>query len=230
MIPKIIHQTTNSYTWEEMTLIKKNKKIMPDFLHVLWGDEMNEVLFEKYFPNNVDDYLNFSANVVKADIARCLYLYDRGGIYCDTDYFFYRPIDAGLLAHRCVLGVEERENESVGGYKAGNAFMASEASFGLWLEFVESIFFRYRQGERNVVQIGGPHALTKFIKNNKAWEEKITFLPPEVVYPPFENFKLSTYRDQNTLGAHLCWGSWRKRGLMRRIRSRGRRIASAMLA
>ena len=90
---------------------------------------------------------------MRVDVARCLYLYDHGGIYCDTDYFFYKPLDDAFLSHRCVLGIEELENENCGGYKAGNAFMASEAGFELWPEFVDSIFYRHRQGERNIVQV-----------------------------------------------------------------------------
>ena len=74
MIPRIIHQATDSYTWEELNLIAKNKNKMPDFVHFLWNSNLNQALMEKHFPQHMDEYLKFAAGVMRVDVARCLYL------------------------------------------------------------------------------------------------------------------------------------------------------------
>jgi mannosyltransferase OCH1-like enzyme len=230
MIPKIIHQSTTTRTWEEMHLVGRLKKMMPDFQHIMWSAEQNLALLEKMFPKYVDEYLSFDRPVIRVDVSRCLYMYLSGGIYCDTDYLFYRPLDKKLLDCKCLMGVEEEENGAVGGgYKVGNAFLGSEPGFALWAEFVESIFYRHRRGESRVVFLSGPHALSLFLKNHKEHESSVTFLPPASVYPDRRCMGLTTTRTKITLGAHLCWGSWRDKSLTRRVRNRARRCLSAVL-
>ncbi len=229
MISKKLHQTTHESTWEERYLINKAKKMMPDFEHRLWTDEENLALFERHFPEHIDAFKGFKQGVIRVDIARCLYLHEHGGTYFDTDYRLYRPLDNEFLSHRCVIGIEESEDSFLGGPKYGNAFMSSEKGFPLWMDFVESIFFRLRQGEERVLFLGGPHALTIFLKQNDRYKSQITFLPPITVYPGFRLLKLTTERDATTIGAHLCWGSWRNKEFLQRIRSQGRRRLSAIL-
>ena len=55
MIPRIIHQATDSYTWEELNLIAKNKNKMPDFVHFLWNSNLNQALMENHFPQHMDE-------------------------------------------------------------------------------------------------------------------------------------------------------------------------------
>jgi len=226
----IIHQSTTTRTWEEMHLVGRVKKMMPDFRHILWTDEENLSLFEKVFPKFIDEYLSFDRAVIRVDVSRCLYMYLNGGIYCDTDYLFYRPLDRRLLNHKCILGIEEEDNKAVGGgYKVGNAFLGSEPGFSLWTDFIESIFHRYRQGESRVVFLSGPHALSLFLKGHKEYESLVTLLPPANVYPDRRFMGLTTARKDTALGAHLCWGSWRDKSLMSRIRNRARRCLTAVL-
>lgn len=204
--------------------------MMPDFDFRLWNLDKNLELMERHLPQYMDEFKAFKIGVIRVDIARCLYLYEYGGIYADTDYRFYKKPDAAFLSNRCVLGIEEPENAAVGGgYKVGNAFMASEKGFELWPAFIESIFERCKAGEERVVHIGGPHALSIFLKQNPDFERAITFLPPETIYPPFRMAKLKTYRDDTTIGGHLCWGSWRNKGLIQGLKSRTRRIVSAVI-
>jgi mannosyltransferase OCH1-like enzyme len=213
-----------------MHLVGRLKKMMPDFQHIMWTDEQNLSLFEKVFPQYVDQYLSFDHPVVRVDVSRCLYMYKSGGVYCDTDYLFYRPLDSELLGHKCILGIEEEDNRAVGGgYNVGNAFIGSEPGFSLWTDFVESIFYRHRRGENRVVFLSGPHALSLFLKGHKEYESLVTFLPPASVYPDRRYLGLTTARTETTLGAHLCWGSWRDKSFTNRVRSRARRYLSAVL-
>ena len=230
MIPKIIHHTSNTDSWEERQVVAQAKRMMPDFSFRFWTDADNDALMERILPQHMDVFRAFKAGVIRVDIARCLYLYENGGTYADTDYRFLRPLDQAFLSNRCVLGIEEHENVAIGGgRKIGNAFMASEQGFDLWPAFVESIFDRQKKGEERVLFLSGPHALSIFLKQNPEYQKDIAFLPPETIYPPFRMAKLKTYSDSTTIGAHLCWGSWRNKGLVQGFKSRTRRIVSAVI-
>ncbi len=231
MIPKILHQTSRAMTWEERRLTAHARALMPDFDYKFWDDAQNLALFESLFPDKVDTYLSLPGGVARADIARCLYLYTHGGIYFDTDYKFYQRPDAAFMAARCVLGIEEEDNKATGGgIKVGNAFMASEKKFPLWPEFVASIFHRYEKGEDRIIFLGGPHALSLFLKENPVWMEGVSLWPQSVIYPGFSMMKLTTLHDADTIGAHLCWGSWRGKSVLRMVKAKSRRILSAGLA
>lgn len=230
MIPKIIHQSTSTSTWEELHLIDRIKRVMTDYRHILWTPEDNLALLERIFPQYLDEYLAFDRPVIRFDVARCLYMYAMGGIYCDTDFVFFRPPDNSLLDNKCVLGVEEKDNVGVGGgYKVGNAFLASEPGLPFWAEFVESIFERNRQGEQRVVFLSGPHALSIFLKRHKEFEEQVLFLPSDRVYPDRRYLGLQAIRGESTFAAHLCWGGWRDKSVIHRVKNRARRCISAVL-
>lgn len=100
---------------------------MPDWEHRFWSDRDNLFLIEKALPDCVDDYLKFPDGVIRADVARYLYMYEFGGVYFDTDYRFFRSPNEDLLSHICILGVEAEDAPEVGGGpKLGNAFIASQ--------------------------------------------------------------------------------------------------------
>ncbi len=230
MIPKIIHHATDTNSWEERQVMAETQRMMPDFEFKLWNYERNCALMERHFPQYMNEFLAFKAGVVRVDVARCLYMYEYGGTYVDTDYRFIKPLDQAFLSHYCVLGIEEHDNKAVGGgYKVGNAFLSSQAGFDLWPAFIESIFERNKKGEDRIVFLSGPHALSLFLKQHKEFEDKVTLMPPETIYPPFRMAKLKTYRDDTTIGAHLCWGSWRNKGPLQALKSRTRRILSAVI-
>lgn len=93
MIPKIIHQTapTKKITWEEKTLLKRNKKILSDYEFKFYDDNDCRALMKQYFPQYYDAYNHISRGVCKADIARLVFMYAFGGWYCDTDYKWITP-------------------------------------------------------------------------------------------------------------------------------------------
>ncbi len=230
MIPKILHQCSKSYVWEERQLTKRARELMPDFQYHAWTDESNLQLVKDAAPQFLTDYLSIPVGVIRVDIARCLYLYVYGGIYFDTDYVFYKPINQKFLNNKCVLAIEEPECKSIGGgAKLGNAFMASEPGFEMWLKFIEQIFAKHRAGETNIVFLSGPHALTLFLQEHPHYKKDITVMPSHVIYPEFAMAKLTAKKTAHTIGAHLCWGSWRGKPMMQYLRSRLRRWISAVV-
>ena len=127
MIPKILHQCSKSYEWEERKFADSAKKLLPDYEYKGWDDDSNRDFIKNTIPQYFDAYNRLPHNVARVDVARCLYLYVYGGIYFDTDYVFYKRPSEQFLQKKCVLAIEEENCKSIGGGdKVGNAFLASE--------------------------------------------------------------------------------------------------------
>jgi mannosyltransferase OCH1-like enzyme len=228
MIPKILHQSAYKLSWEENQLTKRAKKIMPDWEYKFWNDADNEQLFAECFPKFIDTYRKMPANVIRADLARCAYLYKFGGIYFDTDYKFFRQPTPALMQSKCALGIEDYQTPDIGGYKYGNALMASEPGFELWPAVIENASKLLSKGVNDIVFLAGPHALTLLLRDRPDILNKISVFSLEQIYPHFKTYKLTGFRDMDTLGVHLCWGSWREKSLIQRAKNRGRRILSSV--
>ncbi|MES2673607.1 MAG: glycosyltransferase [Pseudomonadota bacterium] len=230
MIPKILHQCSKSFEWEERKFANSAKKLLPDYEYKAWDDDSNLNLIKAIIPQHFEAYNRLPHNVARVDVARCLYMHTYGGIYFDTDYVFYKRPDRQFHEKKCVLAIEEENCKCIGGdYKVGNAFIASEPGFEMWLEFVENIFKKFNEGEDRIVFLSGPHSLSIFLKQNPVYNENITILPSHAVYPDFAIGKLTTIKTSETIGAHLCWGSWRGKPFNQRIKSKARRLLSAVI-
>ena len=232
MIPKILHQSSKYFTWEERRLAKRAQVLMPEWDYRPWRDEDNLALVKQICPSNINEYMQFPSGVIRSDVARYLYMYRHGGIYFDTDFRFFLPINEDLLSRVCILGIEdENMPELGGGPKLGNAFIGSQPGLPLWSELVDSIFARFRKGEISYAwQLSGPYALTAFFRSHRRYGEIVTILPRNVLYPKLIKFNLTGARDPDTIGVHLCWSSWRDMSVPHKFKNRTRRILSAALA
>jgi hypothetical protein len=232
MIPKILHQSSKHFTWEERRLATNAQALMPEWRYCPWTDRDNLELVKKLFPHYIDEYRSFPSGAIQADVARYLYMHQCGGVYFDTDFRFFRRINEELLAHSCILGVEEEDMPELGGGpKLGNAFIGSEPGLALWTELVASIFACFRKGGLSYAwQLSGPYALTAFLRDHNHYSKIVRILPRGVLYPKLTNFNLTGARDPETIGVHLCWSSWRDMSLPHKIKNRARRILSAALA
>lgn len=203
---------------------------MPEWNYFLWTDEDNIKLVSDIIPDRMEQFTNLPNKVIGVDICRCLILYKYGGVYFDTDYKLFRALDEGFLGNICVLGVEEYDDTDAGGTdKFGNAFMASAPGLDLWLDFVDDIFENIERRPTDfVVQLSGPHALTRFLNERPEHREKVTILPPEMIYPAFSRMKITGIRRRDTIGVHLCWGSWRNKPILQKLKNRARRFMSAI--
>jgi glycosyl transferase-like sugar-binding protein len=232
MIPKILHQSSKYFTWEERRLAARARALMPEWQYHFWSDEDNLALVEQLRPCNRDEYLKFPTGASRVDVARYLYMYQYGGIYFDTDFRFRKPITQDLLSHECILGVEEENAPELGGgRKIGNAFIGSRPGLALWMDLVESIFACFRKGKRldDSIFLSGPYALTTFLGHHNQYEKIVTLLPPHAVYPTRTKFYLTAARNPETIGVHLMWGSWRPMSLPHKFKNRVRRMLSAGL-
>jgi len=128
-IPKIIHQV-----WINDTFLGNPKKevpdkwkkcqqewenLHPDWLYILWTDDMVLSYLTNYHPDIINHYKNYEYLIQRADMVRYFILYDYGGIYCDLDMYPLKNIE---LMIKCNLNcfVYSSNNDSI-----TNLFMIS---------------------------------------------------------------------------------------------------------
>jgi mannosyltransferase OCH1-like enzyme len=195
------------------------RTLLPSWEYRIWNDQETETFVAERFPQYLSSFLSIKRGVVKADIARCMFLFVYGGFYFDTDYKLLHPIDEGMLSHPCVLPVS-RNSGSV--FRIGTAVLGSEPSHPIWKDFVERIFLQDQLSdlaEADIEKTTGPEGLTRFYLERKHLYDD-AFLPPrEVFHPAITHMGFAFDRGAATVGAHLCWGSWRTRGALSNLRN-----------
>lgn len=216
MIPKIIHLTTKTgnLSRKEEDLLNANKKIIGDFEIKIYSDEDNLKFMTEYFPEFLGAYNKINKGVVKADVVRYLYLYQFGGIYCDTDYMFLKKIPTGILAQKCVIPSEWIRDD--GEYSLGQCIMMSEPKVGIFYDFIKHKLANVPESfnnENDILNYCGPAGLTNFFYDNV---DKYNYVG---MTNPFDFNPRCNYLDKmgnrgysvmkESIGIHLCFGSWR---------------------
>jgi mannosyltransferase OCH1-like enzyme len=226
MIPKLVHQTTRygSLDFFEMKLFLKNKKKLLDWDFKVWSDDENRNLVLKIFPNYIKIYDSIKIGVAKADIARCLYMYQYGGLYIDTDYLILKKIPESLLIRSCILPISKEENNNS---YLGNCVFLSEPYHMFWHDYVEYVFQNLELSfltENRIISVTGPGGVTDFYLKNII-KYKDIYLPEKEIFHPNVIFHgLRVILTKFTLGVHFCWGSWRTKSSFRILISKLIRI------
>ncbi|KAJ3308121.1 hypothetical protein HDU76_004118 [Blyttiomyces sp. JEL0837] len=191
-IPKIIHQS-----W-------KTKKVHPAFRnwpeswkeknegweYKLWTDPENRKMVEEKFPWFLDTYAKLPKEIMRADVARYLYMYEYGGVYADLDMECLQPMtELSNLFPQGQVFVGRMSLDPTFNDNMPNAFMMSRAKHPVWLWVVRQVEIRFREQDR-VEFITGPVALKDGVENylkhgliGPMREEGIVVLDPEYIYP-----------------------------------------------
>jgi mannosyltransferase OCH1-like enzyme len=227
MIPKIIHQTSKKPTPEEDRLSLRMRRILPGWEYRFWTDAENESLVAERFPEYLSTFRGIRRGVIKADIARYMYLSAFGGFYFDTDYKVLRAIDEETLSHSCVLPISRSGRSS---FRLGNAAMGSKAGHPFWTDFIGHIFSTVGLTdlpESEIENVTGPDGLTKFYVARKKMYGDI-YLPDKPIFHPVHTCGGFLYqREPVTVGVHLSWGSWRTKNLLKAmVRFTRRKVTS----
>jgi mannosyltransferase OCH1-like enzyme len=224
MIPKIIHQTapTKNLSWEERRMTSRMTSILKGWEYVFWDDSDNDRLVAQYFPQFIERYRQIKRGVVRADLARCMYLYVHGGFYFDTDYKILAPIGDDILAKNCVLPISRGSTNEMSSVRLGNAVMGSAPRHPFWHDFLDDLFSSGSLGnltEDRIEKTTGPEGLTRFFFQNHHNYADV-FLPArEIFHPQLTAANFSYEMSDKTIDAHLCWGSWRTKQIPRLARN-----------
>lgn len=180
-IPKIIYQSWKTHEvppkWASSP--ESIKCHMSDWKYVLFNDEENRNLVEKYFPDFLPYYDSFPHNIQRADAARYCFLYIFGGLYLDLDYEVNRNLSP-LFASGDIFLVC---SGNVSSYYT-NSVMASKPRHPFWLEVIEEM----KQPEKwwyigkhfQVMEQSGPLMLSRVTRKTK---HVISVLPKRLVIP-----------------------------------------------
>ncbi len=224
MIPKLIHQTSRSkiLSPEEERLRRRTAKILPNWKMNIWDDRDNIEIVRKSFPDHFDKFMAIKRGVVKADIVRCVYLYAFGGLYIDTDYKILRPIGDEILKCHCVLPVSRSDDQASPDFRICNSVLASEPRHPFWEGFLNRIFTfpdLEQLPESLVEKVTGPEGLTRFYLDNRNVYTDLYVAPRKFFHPLITCKGLSYDRSYPSYGAHLCWGSWRSKGIFKSVKT-----------
>ena len=198
------------------------RTILKDWDYTLWDDSDNDRLVAEFFPQFVEQYRRIERGVVRADIARCMYLYVYGGFYFDTDYKILSPIGDELLKQSCVLPISRGSVDDIYSLRLGNAVMGSSSRHPFWKDFLDNLFSNdslKNLSEDSIEKTTGPEGLTRFFVRNRSRYSDVVLPAREIFHPKLTTGNLSYETRNGTLGAHLCWGSWRTKYLPRLARN-----------
>jgi len=224
VIPKIVHLTapTKNLSWEERRMSRRLKSVLNDWYYALWDDRENDQLVANCFPHFLEQYRSIRRGVVRADIARCMYLYIHGGFYFDTDYKLLAPIGNEILTHSCVLPISRGGLDDLSTFRLGNAVMGSVAGHPFWADFLDDLFSNRSLAtlpEDQIEKTTGPEGLTHFFVTNRDRYRDVHLAPRPLFHPRLTKGNFSYEKYTGTIGAHLCWGSWRTKHVLRFARN-----------
>lgn len=239
IVPRILHNTaaTSDLTWEERVVLRRNKKLLRNWDHMLWTNRDIDELIKESFQDLYHKYSKIKLGIIKSDLGRYAALYKHGGVYADTDYKFIRyPSD--LLDASCTLPVEHGDappphaRGSDEKFRLGNAILASAPGHPFWRDLMVRILERNSLDElhsRDPIETTGPIALTNFLLENKEKYSDIK-MPETVMYLPDLTWSRSGIaKSRRSVGIHMCWGSWRGRGPLHAFRVMARRKVSCII-
>ena len=102
----------------------------------------------------------------------------------------------------------------------GNAVFGSEPGISFWKDFIDHIFQSNELTtiqEKRIIPVTGPEGLTTFFWSHKENYKEIYLAPRDIFHPKLKCHFFIAETTKNTVGIHLCWGSWRTVDPMRRV-------------
>jgi mannosyltransferase OCH1-like enzyme len=183
--------------------------MMPGWEYRFWTNVEVAPLVTDHFPMYAEVFNRIKLGVLKADIARYMFLSVYGGFYFDTDYKMLRPVDDDTLAHGCILPIARNSGASA---RLGNAVMASAPRHPFWTDFLAHIFSNADLAnlpESKVEEVTGPDGLTAFYFSHCHLYNDIYLPERSMFHPPHSLRGFASQVQPETVGIHLSWGSWR---------------------
>lgn len=121
---------------------EETERLMPDYDYYLVRDEeIKELLNRPQYIQFQDLYYSLPQDIMRADMARYIYLYEYGGIYTDLDLVPTRSLNTvNFRPGVNLIHTANRDNVYT------NCFLASSPGEEFWLEVLREIARRYYSG------------------------------------------------------------------------------------
>lgn len=112
--PRIIHQTwkTQELPTPIKTCVDSVQRINPEWDHHFYTDSDWKNFIESQSMIDWESFSLIPTGIQKADLFRCIALYQQGGVYSDVDMLALRPIDS--MIHACIeCGIVDESTELI---------------------------------------------------------------------------------------------------------------------
>lgn len=239
VVPRLLHNTAPSrdLSWEERILLRRTRRQLKGWDFHLWTDDDLDVILREDHPAIYGKYREITRGILRSDIGRYAILYRFGGVYADTDYKFVK-FPSELLAAPCTLpveaGVAPDRGEAPGDepFRLGNALLASVPGHIFWQDLIKHIFSTHSLAQLHAedpIETTGPKALTRFWLDWKRDHPEVAMPPKVRFYPDLTWSRAGIARSKETIGIHMCWGSWRGRGALHHLRTVARRKLTCLV-
>jgi len=223
-IPRILHLTSARVplVGVEESFFGRNVRVLgDDWTYRIWSDAENDSAVTQHFPDLADAYRALPHGVMRADIARLVYMHVDGGWYADTDYEWLRDPTEVAAEYDLVLPLS-RDAGDAGGERVGNAVFGSIARHPFWAEVISDVLSTPMPSDLPTTAIEattGPGLLsrhrTEAVNDPRSW-----LAPRRYFHTPV---RLSRDSDE-TLGTHHTRGSWRANSLLWRAKMAERQL------
>ncbi len=209
IIPKIIHQI-----WLGGPLPERYKKWQaswkkhhPDWIYKLWTDKDVES-FNLINKKMYEWMTNLGA---RADILRAEILYQFGGLYVDTDFECWKPLDEFHYKYSFYAAVEKSPFMQL-----GNSFIASAPGHPLLRAYIDLI--GKNTNKNNIIGGVGPGCFTRAIMNNFDINDPLVMIFPASYFFPLAwmdhksiEVQKKAYEMPESYACHYWEAAWKKK-------------------
>jgi len=207
-IPKIIHQVWigGNMPQREQVMCAQVKRFAQEnnWEYFLWTE--NDITQLSEF-KNIHEYNNTPNNGQKSDIIRSQILYERGGVYLDTDFILQKMFDDLLdLDFFCGVAYDGFPSLFNGliGTTPGNPVIADMLNLDMKVGYSDGM---------DIINTTGPYLTTRKVFKHIDNFTNILVLPVSFFYP-FPNTDINkqpdyrVYLQPETIACHVWSGSW----------------------
>lgn len=185
MLPRILHQTWRDHLVPHEVYfpqwIASWRELNPGWEYRFWTDRDNDRLVAHHYPEFLPFYQSIDRGVIRADVARALYLHRHGGLYVDMDFVCLQPMEPLIAPHagKVVLALHASPRQPL-----PNAWLYSPPGNDYWLRFLRSAAWRWQCGERVPENVAGPNLL--YLHDGREWasgNRSLHRIDPGIIYP-----------------------------------------------
>lgn len=163
-IPRLIHQTfkTNDVPKGMSDSINSWKHLNPEYEHYFYDDEKCIDFINNFFGKKVlNAYLDIIPGAFRADLFRCCILYEKGGVYVDSDMICLKSLSEYILPNdTLIIGRDDPMSKKF----LYNAFIATTPKNPIFKRMIDEIVDNViNRRKLFYLEISGPALLGKVV-------------------------------------------------------------------
>jgi mannosyltransferase OCH1-like enzyme len=206
MIPKIVHQTWKTATFDYWVFQRSQASVrrhLPHWDYRFWTDADLAVFVHETYPDHYGRWSALDVPIKRVDVARYFLLHHHGGLYADLDFLFTNPVDELLDGSHHLYFYRSTEAIVKGWQFLGNAFMISAPGESFWMGLVDFVFAL--PADTPVLHHTGPRAVGAYYETLEDRSGFRIFGPDE-----FDNDRCAAGVGEHRYGYHMRAATWQR--------------------